>query len=582
MTALFYPIAQAQENHIFNPTLRAVFFDEPAAPLPENLGVEPPSFEGKAFVRGKDGKWITLRSRGGEDDGTDQPPTAGTDRFIGDGAETDIAVDIANINNAVSVQNQGFTTSPSLRTTADGNVNWTSRTFPNGGGTYTGSPFDPWAQHGNAANTLFSLLIRRDTGSANTHCVVARSTDSGVTWPLFFERMKNVFQDRAMFDVDRTTALGGGSGSTHDGKIYMGYDDWGVNGGGYAGSWVQVISSTGTAVIEPQISSAAVFNGTQLQPVAGVNDGQCYVMSLAQNANGSNRILLFHELTNGGANVTLNKSNMTFPTTGQSLGGSLRWGVNGHRINSHMFMAIDRTNGPRRGWLFVISNRNPTQGNPAFDQGDVYLSYSANGAVTWTSAILPGQTPGKTQFFAMMDVDDNGWLHVAYYQNESGATNGGVLNANTARVYYMISYNGGSTWTAPIVINDAANNLDYFDPPPNLAGQSYYLVGDYQRVRAAGAGCNTRAYILWTGYDKDRNDVSLNNKRERVICTTITNVTRYADIDCNGIVNVTDLLAVINAWGACPPPCPPNCPADVVADCNVNVSDLLAVINNWG
>ncbi len=50
------------------------------------------------------------------------------------------------------------------------------------------------------------------------------------------------------------------------------------------------------------------------------------------------------------------------------------------------------------------------------------------------------------------------------------------------------------------------------------------------------------------------------------------------DINGDGVVNVTDLLAVIGAWGACPPPCPP----DVNNDGNVNVTDLLAVIGAWG
>ncbi len=50
----------------------------------------------------------------------------------------------------------------------------------------------------------------------------------------------------------------------------------------------------------------------------------------------------------------------------------------------------------------------------------------------------------------------------------------------------------------------------------------------------------------------------------------------------NGTVNVSDLLAVINGWGACGMPCPPSCAADINHDCNVNVSDLLAVISAWG
>jgi hypothetical protein len=54
------------------------------------------------------------------------------------------------------------------------------------------------------------------------------------------------------------------------------------------------------------------------------------------------------------------------------------------------------------------------------------------------------------------------------------------------------------------------------------------------------------------------------------------------DLNDDQTVNVQDLLAVINAWGACPQPCPPSCSADINGDCIANVQDLLAVINAWG
>ncbi len=50
-----------------------------------------------------------------------------------------------------------------------------------------------------------------------------------------------------------------------------------------------------------------------------------------------------------------------------------------------------------------------------------------------------------------------------------------------------------------------------------------------------------------------------------------------ADVSNDGQVNVTDLLAVINAYGPCA-----GCPADINHDGQVNVTDLLAVINAWG
>jgi len=50
-----------------------------------------------------------------------------------------------------------------------------------------------------------------------------------------------------------------------------------------------------------------------------------------------------------------------------------------------------------------------------------------------------------------------------------------------------------------------------------------------------------------------------------------------SDITGDGQIGVADLLAVINAWGACE-----QCAADVNGDGIVNVSDLLAVISAWG
>lgn len=58
-----------------------------------------------------------------------------------------------------------------------------------------------------------------------------------------------------------------------------------------------------------------------------------------------------------------------------------------------------------------------------------------------------------------------------------------------------------------------------------------------------------------------------------------------ADLNGDGVVNVSDLLFVISNWGACPAP-PAGCPADVAPQPSgngvVNVSDLLFVIQNWG
>jgi hypothetical protein len=49
------------------------------------------------------------------------------------------------------------------------------------------------------------------------------------------------------------------------------------------------------------------------------------------------------------------------------------------------------------------------------------------------------------------------------------------------------------------------------------------------------------------------------------------------DVNGDGLVNVADLLAVVDAWGPCL-----TCPEDINGDGTVNVVDLLIVVGNWG
>ncbi len=54
-----------------------------------------------------------------------------------------------------------------------------------------------------------------------------------------------------------------------------------------------------------------------------------------------------------------------------------------------------------------------------------------------------------------------------------------------------------------------------------------------------------------------------------------------ADLDCDGVVNVIDLLALLRAWGPCRAP-PPRCPADLDNSGTVDILDLLMLLANWG
>ncbi len=55
---------------------------------------------------------------------------------------------------------------------------------------------------------------------------------------------------------------------------------------------------------------------------------------------------------------------------------------------------------------------------------------------------------------------------------------------------------------------------------------------------------------------------------------------RVGDVTGDGAVDIGDLLALLSAWGPCPPP-PASCPADLDGSGTVGIADLLVLLANW-
>lgn len=500
------------------------------------IGSEPPrpSFLGKVFVTDNSGNIILKSARisRGTNIGKNALQSEGADVFVDHGSETSIAVSSSNGDNLVAGYNQRclqFFPDIAHSVSLDGNISWAQQIFPQGSGNFFGMPYDPWVIAGNAPGEFYSTQIRLNAFSPeSSHAIVARSAVAGQFYSIFYEKKRAGFQDREMVDIDRTEQRGGGTGIIHDGKVYLCYDAY-TSSLQYRGSFLQIISPNGDSLRELRISSSTSFQGAQIQPVAGITDGTIYLLALAGPSKNGTVVAYLHEITNAGAGPNhFFKGAVLWPAAGQELGpGARRWGLNGHRIDNHGYLDIDRSSGLRRGFLYIISNWNPNPTDPSRDQGNINLSVSVDGGTTFSSSVIPTAS-NKTQYFPMMHVDDQGWIHVAYYQNEAGLTNEGVQNASTANIYYTFSTDGGTHWSKAVQVNDAAKSLQYEEPPPNLSGENYYLVGDYAQLQTTGAGSSTKAYVLWTGYDKNGGNPCDANQKERVFCTTVPSQFKYA------------------------------------------------------
>ena len=195
----------------------------------------------------------------------------------------------------------------------------------------------------------------------------------------------------------------------------------------------------------------------------------------------------FARSTNGGVNWSVNEN--VFDINGIR---SSSFGTYGIRTNDFPRIDIDRTGGPRNGWIYVVvPEKSP---GAATDAADVILRRSTNNGATWSAGIRVNQdTPGngKLQFFPAVRVDEFGGVNVIWYDNRNTA-------ADSAQVYLGRSLDGGSTWSEIIV-------SDHRFRPRAISGLAGGYSGDYIGITSGNAKIwpvwmdnSTGNYQLWT------------------------------------------------------------------------------------
>ena len=59
-------------------------------------------------------------------------------------------------------------------------------------------------------------------------------------------------------------------------------------------------------------------------------------------------------------------------------------------------------------------------------------------------------------------------------------------------------------------------------------------------------------------------------------------VTCFPDLNCDGRIDVLELLMILQNWGACAGSCPDDCPEDLNLDGSVGIDDLLIFLAHHG
>ncbi len=176
----------------------------------------------------------------------------------------------------------------------------------------------------------------------------------------------------------------------------------------------------------------------------------------------------FTKSTNAG--VSFGTSSTIFTMSGIRITNSGIPAFNNTRANSFPKMDVDRSTGPRRGWIYIVY---PDQST---GDADVYLRRSTDGGTTWSASIrVNGETVGngKQQWMPSIGVDkSNGAVGISYYSMDTT----GYLTAR----YTATSLDGGNTWDRTRV-SDVR-----FTPSALPAPYAGGYCGDYYETAAGG------------------------------------------------------------------------------------------------
>ncbi len=406
-----------------------------------------------------------------------------------------------------------------------------------------------------------------------------RSLDAGLSWGPALPAFGG---DKQWFTIDRT-------GSVGQGHIYM---SWSTSAGCCGNDIFTRSVNQGTSFLTPLDVPENVIWGT----LDVASDGTLFLGGIASSPFDAASI------------YAVRSSNARFAAQTPSfdlaelvdLGGTVVFGEapNPGGLLGQVNVAVDRSAGPTAGNVYVLASVDP----PGPDPLEVRFARSEDGGAGWSSPVTVNHDFASLawQWFGTMSVAPGGRIDVVWNDTRNSGLD------NVSQLFYASSSDGGATWSPNVAVSPPFDSHVGW-PNQNKIGDYYHMVSDDVGASVAYAATFNGEQDVWflrIG-DRDCNSNGTGDAQDieggrsgdcdadgipdecEIAAGTLPDENRNGipdpcetcpwDLDGDGAVGMTDLLALLAAWGPAP-----RHPADFDGDGSVGVTDLLALLGHWG
>ncbi|MCX8057322.1 MAG: carboxypeptidase regulatory-like domain-containing protein [Ignavibacteria bacterium] len=330
---------------------------------------------------------------------------------------------------------------------------------------------DPVVAFDHLGNMYFNTLEYSSTAG---DLVTLKSTNNGLTWPI------KVAVPNPGIDEDKNwIAIDVNPSSPYRGYIYTAYTEFQTTDPNYRRLEFSRSTDGGLTFSAPiNMSGTAGYLHQGVNLAVGTNGDVVAAFTHYPTSTLTTSHVAFARSTDGGLTWTqqLVVQNIN------DIRGNLTKGGNTIRVNSFPYIAVDHSNGPRRGWIYITYAARPATGQPP----DVYLVRSTNFGQTWSTPIKVNSEPAnRDQWFPAIAVDPaDGSVNIVYYDSRN------YPNNDSTEVYLSRSLDGGVTWE-DIKVSDRAFL------PRAIAGLATGYMGDY-------IGITARNGVVWPFWNDNR------------------------------------------------------------------------------